>query len=394
MNMRALPALLLLGIVLTAATAAAETHLTSGDVPIQRGMTSQVVLEGLERPWAMTWLPDGSMLITERPGRVRLVQDGKLAPEPVPGVPDILAFGQGGLLDVTAHPRFADNRLVYFSYAHGTRDANRTRVARATFDGKALSDWQVIFEVNQAKPGGQHFGSRFAWLPDGTLLVSIGDGGNPPLMLDDEYIRNQAQNLDSHLGKILRLNDDGSVPEDNPFVNTAGAAPEVWSYGHRNIQGMAWDPVLKRLWASEHGALGGDEFNAPQAGRNYGWPLVTHSREYIDGSPISATVAKPGMVDPLLVWLTAIAPSGLMVYDGEAFPEWRGDVFAGGLITQDIRRIELDEAGNVRGQRALRIGQRVRDVRQGPDGLIYALTDEDNGKLIRFSPQAGGPTAP
>ena len=344
-----------------------------------------VVVEGLEHPWGMAWLPDGTLIVTERPGRVRLIRDGQLDPTPLSGVPPVLASGQGGLLDVSVHPQFAENPWVYFTYAHGDRAMNQTRVARARFDGTALSDWTVIFEVNRTKEGSQHFGSRMTWLPDDTLLISIGDGGNPPVRLEGELIRNQAQKLDSHLGKVVRLNADGSVPADNPFVDTPGATPAVWSYGHRNIQGMMFDPVTNQLWATEHGSRGGDELNRVTAGENYGWPLVTHSREYTGGE-ISSEQSRPGMVDPLVVWTPAIAPSGLLVYRGDRFPQWQGDVFAGGLVSGDIQHIEVDEAGAVINQTPIAIGQRVRDVRQGPDGLIYVLTDEPNGRLIRLEP--------
>lgn len=342
------------------------------------------VVEGLEHPWSMAWLPDGAMLITERPGRLRIVREGVLNPSAIAGVPDVFAVGQGGLMDVSVHPRFAQNRFVYLTYSHGTEAANRTRIARATFDGQALSDVQVIFEVTQAKEGGQHFGSRIVWLPDGTMLASIGDGGNPPTQLEGELIRQQAQNLQSRLGKIARLNDEGSAPSDNPFVN-ATADAVIWSYGHRNIQGLAFDPLTNRVWATEHGSRGGDELNLAQAGQNYGWPIVTHSREY-SGGVISDAQSRPGMVDPKQVWTPAIAPSGLAVYTGDRFAAWKGDLFAGGLVSQDLRRIDLDNAGNVVDQQIIPIGQRVRDVRQSPDGLLYVLTDEPNGRLIRLEP--------
>ncbi len=345
------------------------------------------VVDNLEHPWGVAWLPDGDLLITERSGQVRLVQDGMLEPTPIPGVPDLFAQGQGGLLDIALHPDFATNQLVYFTYSQGTTDANRTQIARATFDGSALSDWQVIFEVSQTKSRGQHFGSRLTWLPDGTLLAAIGDGGNPPVSLDGEFIRQQAQNLASHLGKVIRINDDGSIPTNNPFTNDAAAAPEVWSYGHRNIQGMAIDPVTEQVWATEHGARGGDEVNRLDAGENYGWPVATHSREY-SGGLISPETSLPGMVDPQVIWTPSIAPSGLAVYRGNAFPEWQGHLFAGGLVSQDIRRLEVDDSGTVVNEVAIAIDQRVRDVRQGPDDLLYVLTDESNGQLLRIEPQS------
>lgn len=291
-------------------------------------------------------------------------------------------------MDVSIHPRFTENRFVYLTYSHGTENANRTRVARATFDGKALTNLRVIFEVSQSKSGGQHFGSRILWLPDRTMLVAIGDGGNPPIQLAGDLIRKQAQNLRSDLGKIVRLNDDGSIPQDNPFVNNANAEPAAWSYGHRNIQGLSFDPTTKRVWATEHGSQGGDELNLIEAGKNYGWPLVTHSREYTGGE-ISKERSRPGMVDPKMVWTPAIAPSGLAFYSGDRIPDWRGDLFAGGLVSQDVRRIDLDADGNVLSQQSINIGQRVRDVRQGPDGFLYVLTDEQMGQLIRLEPATG-----
>lgn len=343
------------------------------------------LLDGLEHPWGIAWLPDKNMLITERPGRVRLVQNGTLTPDPIPGVPNIFTGNQGGLLDIALHPQFEENRLVYFTYSDGTNAANGTHIARATFDGTALNDWEVIFAVSQAKSSGQHFGSRLVWLPDGTLLASIGDGGNPPLEMNGEFIRQQAQNIGSHLGKTIRINDDGSVPSDNPFAGNSDAEPEVWSYGHRNIQGLAFDATRSQVWASEHGSRGGDEVNQIEGGENYGWPVATHSREY-SGGLISPEQSLPGMVDPDVIWTPSIAPSGLAVYTGDRFPDWQGDLFAGGLVTQNIHHIALDASGTVLAETTIPIGQRVRDVRQGPDGLLYILTDERNGQLIRIEP--------
>ena len=364
----------------------AKPYINQRDVPAERGFRAVSLLRGLEHPWSMAWLPSGDILVTERPGRLRRVRAGQFASDPIAGVPRVFDSGQGGLLDISLHPRFEENHRVYFTYAHGNTIANRTRVATAIINGNKLDNWQVIFEVATTKFGSQHFGSRLLWLPDETLLVSIGDGGNPPVRLEGDWIRKQAQNRRSHLGKILRFKDDGSVPPDNPFANSTDVQSAIWSFGHRNIQGLAYDPLRSMVWASEHGALGGDELNHVQAGKNYGWPSVTFSREYFDGSKISPHTSKPGMVDPVTVWMTAIAPSGLVVYSGTQFEQWRGDIFVGGLKSQDIRRIDLNEAGQVLGEYALRIGQRVRDVRQGPDGLLYVLTDESNGSLIRLEP--------
>ncbi len=368
------------------AVAEDQTLIIDGDVPAEGGFRRVVLFSRLEHPWSMAWLPDGDMLITERPGRLRRVRAGRLLSASIAGVPELYADGQGGFLDVSLHPRFPQNGRLFFTYAHGRDDANRTRVATAVLKGMALEDWRVVFEVGTPKKGGQHFGSRMAWLPDGTLLVTIGDGGNPPVTFEGDWIRKQAQNKASHLGKVIRIREDGSMPADNPFVDAANAEPAVWTYGHRNIQGIVFDPLREVVWASEHGALGGDEFNRLQAGLNYGWPTVTYSREYVGGRKISAHTRKPGMQNPLVVWMSAIAPSGLALYTGKAFPQWHGDLFVGGLRSQDIRRLDLETSGRISGQSALRIGQRVRDVRQGPDGLLYVLTDEADGSLIRLEP--------
>ncbi|HAC62366.1 MAG TPA: hypothetical protein DCF68_02230 [Cyanothece sp. UBA12306] len=345
------------------------------------------VVTGLEHPWSMAWIDNGDLLITERPGRLLLLKNGEQEPTPIAGVMEVLALGQGGLMDVSLHPDFKENRWVYLTYSHGTPQANRTRLARAIFDGKALRDLQVLFEVTPAKSGGQHFGSRLLWLKDKTLLVSIGDGGNPPLSLDGQLIRLQAQNLGNALGSIIRLNDDGSIPDDNPFVGQDGNLNAIWSYGHRNIQGLALDPATGQVWSTEHGSRGGDELNQIQAGQNYGWPLVTHSREY-SGGEISSVRSQPGMIDPLVVWTPALAPSGLAFYDGNKFPSWQGDLFAGGLVARVVRRLDLDSSGQVVGQQVINFEQRVRDVKQGPDGNLYVLTDAPNGQLIRLEPLA------
>jgi glucose/arabinose dehydrogenase len=372
---------------------AAATHATvvsDRNVPVETGARRETFVEGLEQPWGMAFLPDGRLLVTERPGRLRIVEGGKLLPAAVTGVPEVFAQGQGGLLDVAVHPRFADNGLVYLTYAHGTADANRTRVARGRLDGGALEDVRVIFEANRTKTGGSHFGSRLAWLPDGTLLVSIGDGGNPPTMLDGRLIRDNAQDPAAHLGKVVRLADDGSAA---PGVPSGAGAAQVWTLGHRNVQGLAYDPFRRTVWATEHGALGGDELNRLEAARNYGWPLVSRTREYVGGAPVGNAPPREGMTEPVLLWEVAVAPSGLVVYEGAAFPQWRGDLFSGSLMGADVRRIDLDDAGRPVGETALRVGARVRDLEVGPDGLLYVLTDERAGRLLRYSP-APAPAAP
>jgi aldose sugar dehydrogenase len=379
---------ILLGAALAMPIAArAEPRLSEGSPPQASGFRLATVVEGLQNPWSIAFLPDGSMLVTERPGRLRLVRDGQLDPRPIEGVPDVHAQGQGGLFEVMAHPGFARNRFIYLTYAHGDSRANRTRLARGVLEGNALRDVRPIFEVDRAKPGNAHFGGRLLFLPDGTLLLTVGDGGNPPNSLDGRLIRENAQDRSNHIGKIIRLNADGSVPNDNPFVNQPGVKPEIHSYGHRNPQGLAWDATRSVVWSTEHGSSGGDELNRVEAGRNYGWPAVSHSVEYRGGAQIGSGRAAPGFVDPTLVWMTTAAPSGLAVYTGDRFPAWRGDLFAGTLRGNDVRRIRLDAGGRVLGEESLRIGARVREVRQGPDGLLYLATDEAQGaRVLRIEP--------
>lgn len=360
----------------------------TGDVPVATGWRIEEVVGGLRHPWAIAWLPEGAALVTERPGRLRLIRDGRLQPSPIAGLPDVFAEGQGGLLDLALHPRFASNRLVYLTCARGTSTANRTALVRGRLGDGRLEDVEVIFEVADDKAGGQHFGSRLAWLPDDSLLVSIGDGGNPPIALDGAPIRRQAQRLETQLGKILRLTDDGRPHPGNPFVDRPGARPEIWTLGHRNIQGLARDPLSGRVWATEHGARGGDELNLIEGGANYGWPLVTYSREYW-GTRISDTTSAPEMRDPKAVWTPSKAPSGLAFYTGDKLPDWRGDLFSGALVFKEVRRIILD-GERVVGEERLPIGRRVRDVRQGPDGYLYLLTDEPSGQLLRILPDVPG----
>jgi aldose sugar dehydrogenase len=379
-------ALAALATVVVTAPAAASTVISDRNVPVETGARRETVVEGLEQPWGMAFLPDGRLLITERPGRLRIVEGGKLLPAAVTGVPEVFAQGQGGLLDVAVHPRFADTGYVYLTYAHGTAEANRTRVARGRLAGGALEDVQVIFDVNRVKTGGSHFGSRLAWLPDGTLLVSIGDGGNPPTMLDGRLIRDNAQDPAAHLGKVVRLREDVLVRADDPTAVAGGGAAQTWTLGHRNVQGLAYDPFRRTVWATEHGALGGDELNRLEESRNYGWPVASRTREYVGGAHVGISVPRDGMTEPVLLWEVAVAPSGLVVYDGKAFPYWRGDLFSGSLMSADVRRIDLDDAGRPIGETALRAGARVRDVEVGPDGLLYVLTDERAGRLLRYSP--------
>jgi glucose/arabinose dehydrogenase len=380
-----------------AVPAGAETYQAAGDPALNLNYRQVAVAEGLEHPWSIAWLPDNTMLVTERPGRLRMIRDGRLVAQPVAGVPPVLVAPerglvyQSGLFEVSPHPNFAQNRLIYLTYAHGTETENRLRLARATFDGNALTNLQVIFEVSQAKPDYQHYGGKILWLPDGTLLLSVGDGGNPPVAIGGELSRLNAQRVNSHIGKILRLRDDGTVPPDNPFVGRADARPEIYSMGHRHVQGLARHPD-GRIFATEHGPLGGDELNLIRPGADYGWPSVGWGRDYVGAAPVgTGQRSAPGMVDPVLVWYpSVIGASGLMVYNGDRFPDWRGSIFSGGLATQDIRRTVLGPDGRVTAHESLRIGQRVREVRQGPDGFIYVLTDEIHGRVFRLEPPRQG----
>ncbi len=372
------------------AVALAQPFISRGTIAEETGVEMTTVAEGLERPWGLAWLPDGSMLVTERPGRLRVISaEGELQETPVGETPKVYAGGQGGMLDVAIDPDFENNRFVYLTYTVGDRRANRTRAGRGVLEDGRLRDFEVIFENDDAKMGGQHFGSRLAWLPDGTLLISIGDGGNPPVSFEGEHIRWQAQELDTHFGSVVRINPDGSVPDGNPFTNRRDAKAEIWTCGHRNIQGLVVDPQTGDVWANEHGALNGDEINRLRAGENYGWPAVTFSRDYGTGRLISDDVYGPEYVQPALVWMDNNAPSGLTIYRGDVFGDWNGDLLSGALITQDVRRIDLTANGQVRRETRIPIGERVRDVRVGPDGHVYVLTDEPDGRLIRLAPSSG-----
>jgi aldose sugar dehydrogenase len=377
------------GFVLTGAGVAARADDDEvepvGGVPAVKGWKKTIVAEGLEHPWGMAFLPNGDLLITERPGRVRRVREGRLLDAPLGGVPEVFAQNQGGLLDIALHPDFESNQLVYLTYAAGTEQENATRLARAKLADDRLNDLEVIFEATPKKSEGQHFGSRIVWLADGTLLMSIGDGGNPPLQIDGTLARDHGQRLDSTLGSIVRLNDDGSVPSDNPLTNVQGARPEIYSFGHRNIQGMARDPESDLVWVNEHGPLGGDELNLIRPGRNYAWPLATFGADYRTGERFTQLKTLPEGEAPKVVWTPAQAPSGLMVYTGDRFPDWKGQLLSGGLVTGEIRLIAID-GERVGQQRTLKLERRVRDVKQGPDGNVYVLTDHDDGELFRLEP--------
>ncbi len=335
------------------------------------------VVDGLEHPWGMAFLPDGRMLVTERPGRLRLVAEGRLSPRPVGGLPEIARAGQGGLLDIALHPDFAANRLVYLSYAGAGPDGVGTEVARGRWHDGDLEDVEVIFRALPKSDGGRHFGSRLVFDPAGMLYITLGDRGDRP----------RAQRLDDHAGSIIRLRDDGRVPDDNPFVGRADAAPEIFSYGNRNVQGAALHPETGELWAHEHGPQGGDELNVIRAGVNYGWPVITYGVNYGIGTAIGEGTAKPGMAQPLHYWVPSIAPSGMAFYTADRIAGWQGSLLIGSLKFQTLVRLALDGERVVHEERMLdgEIG-RIRDVRQGPDGAVYLLTDADNGALYRLTP--------
>ncbi|MBT5263556.1 MAG: PQQ-dependent sugar dehydrogenase [Rhodospirillaceae bacterium] len=331
---------------------------------------------GLEHPWSLAFLPDRSILITERPGRLRVMRNGKLDPKPITGLPEIANPGQGGLLDVVPHPDFARNRWLYLSYVAGGEHGHATHIARARLSGSSLKELQVLLVAEPFGYGGRHFGSRLAFAPDGSLFVTSGERGN----------KQRAQKLNDLGGKVLRLRDDGAVPPDNPFVRRPEVRPEIFSFGHRNPQGMAVHPETGHIGIHEHGPRGGDEINLVQAGLNYGWPVITHGIGY-DGSPIGIGKRKSGLVQPLWYWVPSIAPSGMAFYDGDRFPKWRGSLFVGALAGRLLVRLTLD-GSRVTGEERLLKGVlgRVRDVRQGRDGLIYVLTDSNDGGLYRLEP--------
>jgi glucose/arabinose dehydrogenase len=360
------------------------------EVPDEPGLVRTEVATGLDHPWGLAFLPDGRLLVTERPGRLRIVgRDGRLSP-PVAGVPAVAAVGQGGLLDVAIAADFATSGTIFLSHSVGDAKANRTAVSRARLVDGRLVDVVEILRNPVAKTGGAHFGSRLLVLPDGTLLVSVGDGGNPNIKLAGKNIRDQAQNPQAWFGKILRVTADGAPAPGNPGGNWD---PRLWTIGHRNIQGLARDPKTGAVFATEHGAQGGDEVNRIEKGRNHGWPLVSFSREY-SGQEITRERSRPGFADPLSVWVPSIAPSGLAVYRGSAIPALDGALLAGGLMSSDVRIIRIGADGRAVRETRVAIDERVRDVRVGPDGLVYLLTDEEEGRIIRLAPAPQALPAP
>jgi glucose/arabinose dehydrogenase len=359
-------------------------------VPQQEAYRVVTVTEGLQNPWSMAWLPNGDMLVTEKAGRLRVVKGGVLQTEPVAGVPPVSASGQGGLLDVLVHPNFATNRFIYLSFAKPSPDQpgqRTTAVIRAEFDGVRLNNVRELLEAKTWNTR-NHFGSRMVIDAQGYLFVTVGDRQANPVGTPEAQANHPAQSLMSHQGKVLRLHDDGRVPADNPFVGRSDALPEIWSYGHRNLQGLALNPLTGDLWETEHAAQGGDELNLIQRGRNYGWPVIGMGVNY-GGGQIHATNAKEGMEQPVHHWIPSIAASGLMIYTGDKFPQWRGNIFAGGLALQRVVRLTMD-GHKVAGEELIVRNQgRVRDIRQGPDGYIYVAFDISGAaakSLVRLEP--------
>lgn len=339
---------------------------------------------GLVNPWSIAFLPNGDMLVTEKPGRLRVVRDGTLVTEPVTGTPEVWATGQGGLLEVLPHPRFAENRWLYLTYSKACEKGATTALLRGTFDGKALTGAKDLFVADNCNTGNPHFGSKLAFGRDGMLYMTIGERGD----------RNRAQNTNSHGGKVLRLTEEGVAAPDNPFVNKPGHKPEIFTYGNRNAQGLAIHPDTGAVWATEHGPQGGDELNILLPGRNYGWPIATYGRDY-SGEAISAIPSKEGIEEPQLVWSPSVGLSGMIFYTGDKFPHWKGNIFLGALSGLGLHRVGFNEKG-LAGREALltSLRQRIRDVRQGPDGLIYLAVDANPGGVLRVEPLAATTTAP
>lgn len=366
--------IILAGFILCAG--ALNAQIESIDVETPNDYRIETVADGLNYPWSLAFLPDGRMLVTERAGSLRIIQNGELLASPVSGVPEVFASSQGGLLDVLVDPDFSDNNRIYLSFAHGNRNANATRIIRARLQGQNLEDIEVLFTAKPMKDTPVHYGGRMIWLNDGTLVLGLGDGFD---------YREQAQRLDNHFGKIVRIHKDGSIPADNPFIDQADALDEIYSYGHRNIQGLIFDALTNTLWQHEHGPRGGDEVNRIEPGTNYGWPIATHGIDY-SGALISPFSSRPEMIDPELVWTPSIAPSGMTLYRGEQFPEWDGDLLVTALVDRHVRWIDLD-SDRIVGQETLfeEIGQRLRDIRTGPNGALYILTDANPGQVLRVT---------
>lgn len=356
-----------------------QTTLADAAPDGELALNIEIVAEGLSNPWSMAFLPDGDMLVSERPGRVRLVRNGVLSSLPVAGAPEVLAYNQGGLHDILPHPDFSDNRVIFIAYAHGTEDANALRVARATFEGDEIRDLTPIYDATPQKDTGHHFGGRLVWGPDDKLYISIGEGSR---------YKEKAQDKTSSFGAIIRINEDGSIPDDNPDFGE-GAAPGLYSKGHRNPQGFVYDRERDIFWETEHGPRGGDEINIIEPGNNYGWPAASYGIDY-NGARITPFTEYEGSTQPVHYWTPSIAPSGLAVYRGDLFDAWNGDLLVGAMAGLALHRVILD-GDDIVGEERYLVGARIRDVRVGPDGAIYVASEirngDPDGKILRVTPR-------
>lgn len=360
--------LVFLGVLLHSPASASET-ITVGTEKIQLKPVGQ----GLNEPWSMDFLPDGRMLVTEKSGKLRMIENDKLLPQPIANAPAVASRGQGGLLDVALHPRYAENGWLYLSYAGKGKGGVGTEVMRAKLKGNQLVENEVIFRQAPKISTDRHFGSRIVFDREGYLYITMGDRGE----------QDRAQQLGQHIGKVVRLNDDGSVPQDNPFAGNTNALPEIYSYGHRNVQGAVMHPSSGKVWTHEHGPQGGDEINILKAGANYGWPVITYGVNYFTGTKIGEGTHKAGMMQPLYKWVPSIAPSGMAFYTGDAYPGWKGSLFVGSLKFQTLVRLTLAGDKVVKEERLLDGVGRLRDVRQGPDGLLYIIAGD---RLLQLQP--------
>jgi glucose/arabinose dehydrogenase len=380
---RALTSLLALGLIVAGTASLAGQSVARSAEHDYRAVT---FIDGLIQPWSIAFLPDGDILVTERPGRLRIFRDGKLVPQPVEGVPQVFHDRQGGLLEVMPHPNFASNRLLYISYSKPIEDGKQgtTAVIRARFENDRLTNVQQLFE--SVSRGAGHYGGKLAFDKNGYLFISLGDRQVPP---EGNLEAHPAQDLSNHHGAIVRLHDDGRVPADNPFVNRSGAKPEIWTYGHRNVQGLAIHPETGDIWANEHGPQGGDELNLIRPGLNYGWPVIGFGVNYRTGAAIHAGTHRDGMEQPVHIWVPSIGISGMMIYTGDRFPRWKGNMFVGGMAGQQLARLTLEGRRVVHEETLVQRMGRIRDVRQGLDGLIYLVTDDREGKptpIYRLEP--------
>lgn len=371
--MRTLSQLILAGsLMVLAAVAPADRRFASDKADFRL----ETVAEGLEHPWSLAFLPNGDKLVTERAGRLRIIRDGELIAEPVSGVPELVVSGQGGLLDMLLHPQFESNRTLFLSYAHRNRNGMTTRVARATLEDNALTDVAVIFEALPRSGTSRHFAGRMEFDRNGNLYIAVGDRGD----------MDRAQALDDDAGGVHRVTTDGSPAPGNPFLDNASVQDTLFTYGNRNIQGMTIHPETGEIWTHEHGPRGGDEINILRAGTNYGWPEITYGIDY-SGLPITDETSKPGMAQPLHYWDPSIAPSGMAFYTGDLFPSWRGDLFVGALKMRKLVRLTIRNGHVLEEEDLLTgLGERIRDVRMGPDGALWLLTDSSQGKVYRMVP--------